>query len=211
MRGAPLREGRIEMKQKLAILIVAAVGCLALPAQAQHGDAGDNAPHPPAAQGPTDPEARAEDLRLNGKCDEAIPILRDLADRGFGFEIARYNLGLCQIDLGKVEQDSQRAASLKHEGARNIVKAANGGFASAQLSLVSVYLDGDGVAADPVEAGKWSLIYHANSTRQVLGMPDVSADLQARLDGVLTAKTWADAQSRADAWSPTAQNSDGQY
>jgi len=72
---------------------------------------------------------------------------------------------------------------------------------------VSLYLDANGVAGDPVEAGMWSLIYHANGTREVLGLPDISPDLQARLDAVLTAKTWAEAQSRANAWSPISQYS----
>jgi hypothetical protein len=43
----------------------------------------------------------------------------------------------------------------------------------------------------------------------VLGLPDISPELQARLDAALTPKTWADAQSRANAWSPIAQNSGG--
>ena len=210
------------MNRKLAILVLTAAGLLASQVQGQqqpNGPPGAGSMQAPAGESapqiivnpelPNEPEGRGEDLRLNGKCTEAIPIFRDLAARGAGFEIARYNLGLCLLDLAKAEPDAQRAASLKHEAAAQIMRAANGGFPGAQLGLVTLYLDGNGVGTDPVEAGKWSLIYHANGTRQVLGLPDVSHDLQARLDGVLTAKTWAEAQSRADAWFPAPQNQSG--
>lgn len=136
-----------------------------------------------------------------------MPIFRAIASRGAGFEIARYNLGLCQLDVAKAETDPQRAGNLAREGAANIRKAAEGSLPGAQLKLVSLYLDGVGVAPDAVEAGMWSLIYRSNGTRVVLGLPNVSPELQARLDAVLTAATWAQAQSRADAWMPTAQNS----
>ena len=202
------------MKHKWAILVLSAALCCALPAQAQMGGmgipgesptAGERAPQTTAPDVQSGAEGRAEDLRLRGKCDEAIPIFRAVAGRGAGFEIARYNLGLCLLDIAKAEPDAQRAASLAREGAANIEKAADGSLPGAQLKLVSLYLDGVGVAADPVEAGKWSLIYHANGTRIVLGLPNISSELQARLDAVLTAKTWAQAQSRADAWQPDSQ------
>jgi hypothetical protein len=207
------------MKHTRAIpIILSAALCFALPAQAQMGGmgipgegptAGESAPQTVVPDVPSGPEGRAEDLRLRGKCDEAIPIFRNLASRGAGFEIARYNLGLCQLDLAKTASDPQRAASLAQEGAANVRKAADGSLPSAQLKLVNIYLDGIGVAADPVQAGMWSLIYHSNGTREVLGLPDISSDLQARLNAALTAKTWAEAQARADAWSPAPQNSSG--
>jgi hypothetical protein len=204
------------MKHKSTILALSAALCFALPAQAQRGDMGipgesptkgESAPQTVSHEVPSGPEGRAEDLRLNGKCDQAIPIFRALAGRGAGFEIARYNLGLCLFDVAKAEPDAQRAAGLVREGAANIRKAADGAFPGAQLKLVSLYLDGVGVAQDPVEAGMWSLIYRANGTRVVLGLPNISPELQARLDAVLTAKAWAQAQSRADAWMPAAQSS----
>jgi hypothetical protein len=169
--------------------------------------AGEQAPQTVTPNIQSGAEGTAEDLRLRGKCDEAIPIFRALASRGSGFEIARYNLGLCQLDIAKGAADAQRAASLASEAAANIRKAADGGLPGAQLKLVSLYLDGTGVGADPVEAGKWSLIYHANGTRIVLGLPNVSSELQARLDAALTDKAWAQAQLRADAWQPDAQSS----
>ncbi len=73
---------------------------------------------------------------------------------------------------------------------------------------MSLYLDGVGVASDPVEAGKWSLIYHANGARYVIGLKDVPGALQARLDGVLDPTRWAEAQARANAWTPTVKDWD---
>ena len=156
---------------------------------------------------PPDPEANAEDLRLNGKCEQAIPIFRRLAERN-GFEIAQLGLGLCLLELSQIEPDAQRVASLQRDAAQSIVRAANGGLAKAQIRLVSLYLDGTGVASDPIEAGKWALLYHSNGERFVIGLPDVPHDLQNRLDNVLTATSWAQAQARASAWSPATRDWD---
>jgi hypothetical protein len=204
------------MKHKWAIL--SAVICLTSPAQAQMGGSranpgtgpiDPNGDQPPVHfELPTEPEARAEDLRLQGKCSEAVPILQRLAGKGADYAVSQYNLGLCLFDLGNAEPDAQHAASLRREAAGYIVQAANNGFAKAQKSLVTIYLDGTGVASDPVEAGKWSLIYHSNSMRIALGLPDLAPDVQTRLDSTLSDKNWAEAQSRAALWSPAPTNED---
>ncbi|HEY0106005.1 MAG TPA: hypothetical protein VGB91_07975 [Rhizomicrobium sp.] len=199
------------MKRKTALAVLSIALCLAFPARAQmrHGqdsiDPGVSGLPQPEAELPPDPEGKAEELRLAGNCREAVPILRQLAARGDGYELAQYNLGLCLLDLGKAEPDAQRAASLRLDGAAFVLNAANHNLPKAQASLAQMYLDGNGVARDPVEAGKWALLYHANGTRFALGLPNISADLQTRLDAVLTAATWAQAQARADAWAPAAQ------
>ena len=164
---------------------------------------------PPIAQprAPLDPEQRAEELRLAGQCAQAIPIYRRMVARG-GFEIAQFHLGLCLLDVSKSETDAQRAAALKQEGAQTIITAANGGLANAQIQLVSFYLDGIGVPVDPVKAGTWALIYHSNGSRFVIHLPDISPELQARLDSVLSPTNWAEAQSRANSWTPIARDWD---
>jgi hypothetical protein len=203
------------MKQKLAIVVLSALTCSAALAQSHVPGMGgtgsmDPGAAPPmpntSAQLPTEPEAWAEDRRLNGKCEDAIPIFRQLAARGAGYELAEYHLGLCLFDLSKTEPDAQRVVSLKHEAVDCIAKAAKKGLPNAQRSLVTIYLDGNGVDSDPMKAGMWALIYRANGARFVIGLPDISPDLQARLDSVLTDKNWSDAQSRADAWAPDSQN-----
>lgn len=208
------------MKYKRSAVLLAAIIGLGLQAQEKMpmdtGDAGQSGNYlvpgeeqkqaNPADALPTDPEARAEALRLSGKCPEAIPILRPLANRGAGYAIAQFHLGLCLFDVSKKDPDPEHAAKLKHEAAEWILQSANTGFPNAQFSLVIMYLDGYGTKADPVEAGKWSLIYHDNSMRDAIGLPDISEELQARLDKVLNEKSWAEAQSRADNWSPESQN-----
>jgi hypothetical protein len=203
------------MKRMVALVVLSVAVCLAAPALAQSGGYGGAGAEPIDPSGdpapvqnrlPADPEGKAEELRLAGKCDEAIPILRQLAAYGDGYELAQYNLGLCLLDTGKAAPDAVRAASLKAEAATFILKAANHNLPKAQASLAAMYLDGDGVARDPIEAGKWALIYRGNGARTALALPNISADLQARLDGVLTDVTWAEARARADAWTPVAQN-----
>ncbi len=100
------------MKRTLAFAILSAAVCLAAPvsAQMQGGNPADQPIDPGGDQLPTqtqlppDPEGKAEDLRLTGHCDEAIPILRRLAEGGDGYELAQYNLGLCLLDTAKAER-----------------------------------------------------------------------------------------------------------
>jgi hypothetical protein len=211
-------KARGEMKSGLAMLVVSLALLSSGTAMAQQGlrgpgtgnispEGGDSEPPSAPVRVPLDPEQRAEELRLAGKCQQAIPVYRRMVARG-GFEIAQFHLGLCLLDVSKSEPDAQRAATLKQEAAATIISAANGGLANAQIELVRLYLDGIGVAADPVEAGKWALIYHSNGSRFVISLPDISPELQARLDGVLNGTRWAEAQSRANSWSPAARDWD---
>jgi hypothetical protein len=169
-----------------------------------HGSRG-GADHGSRASG--DPEGTAEDLRLQGKCDKAVPMLRGMIDRN-GAEISQLNLGLCLLDLAKAETDAQRAADQRKEGASWILRAANAGFNKAEDEAVMLYLDGTGVAADPVEAAKWALLYHNNGIRLAIGLPDVTPDTKSRLDAALTRAQREEAQVRADSWTSTAQTTD---
>ena len=208
------------MISRFAIMISVLALCLSGPALAQQGlrgpgtgsispERGGSQEDEPVAKPslPLDPEQRAEELRLSGKCDQAIPIYRRMVARG-GFEIAQFHLGLCLLDVSKSESDTQRAAALKQEAAQTIINAANGGLANAQIQLVTFYLDGTGVPVDPIEAAKWALIYHSNGSRFVISLPDISPALQARLDGAVNATGWAEAQSRANSWSPVSKDWD---
>jgi TPR repeat protein len=203
------------MKRALAIAIFSASLCTGsqvfaqLPHHADDPTAASIDPNgdsfPQQIELPPDPEGKAEELRLHGKCNEAIPILRRLSTDERD-DIAQFNLGECLLDLGKTEPNAQRATVYKREGVQWIIKTANKGLPNAQSTLISVYLDGNGVEPDPVEAAKWALIYRENGTRMAIGMSDISHDLAVRLDSVLTEKTWDEAQSRASAWSPDPQN-----
>jgi hypothetical protein len=189
-----------------AALIVAS---LAAPAQAQYrggapsGPSGndqsygsphemphDDVPHPRSL----DAGSKAEDLRLKGHCDQAIPLLRGIVDDG-GSEIAQFNLGLCLLDVAAT--DTQHAADLKKEGTEWIVAAADAGLARAQSRAVSLLMD-----SDPVEAQKWAILYRGNPTRYSFGLPDLPDDVTGRLDKALTGLQKAEARKRANAWLP---------
>jgi hypothetical protein len=157
---------------------------------------------PQQIQLPPDPEGKAVELRLHGRCNEAIPILRNLTAINQNDEIAKFNLGQCLVDASKSDTDKSRASHDAYEGVQWMMEAANHGLPNAQEGLISVFLDGLGVARNPVEAGKWSLIYHSNGTRFALGMHDIPDELQARLDQALNEQTWDEAQAEADQWSP---------
>jgi TPR repeat protein len=154
-----------------------------------------------------DAEGIAEDQRMKGHCDIAIPTFRRLAALGEGYEGAEYNLGLCLLDIAKVEHDAQQTAD-QQEGIKHLVGAANAGFGKAQIRVIALYLDGKDVPVDPVEAQKWALIYHDNGTRLALGLPDIPPELRTRLDTALIGTMRADARKRADAWAPVTVASD---
>lgn len=200
---------------RLAVLMLAgtwwASQSLAMP-----GDAGDMGtvvtPGEEHGQSSTDPqssddsESTAENLWQNGKCKEAIPIFRRFAARGADYAISQDHLGLCLFNIANSVPDAAQAVGLRREAAQYIVESANNGFPNAQLQAVTIYLDGYGVAVDPVEAGKWSLIYQSNSMRYAIGLPDISDQLQARLDNALTGKRWDEARARASDWASTSQS-----
>lgn len=151
------------------------------------------------------PEGEAEELRLAGKCDRAVPILRRLVDSPQSFPISKFNLGLCLLDLAPAEKGAAKAAGLRKEGAAWILRAANAGFGQAEARAVGLYLDGVGVPVDPVEAQKWALIYHGNAMRFTLNLPDVPQAQRDRLDSTLSDAQQDQAQARADAWQPKVQ------
>jgi TPR repeat protein len=157
---------------------------------------------------PPDPVGAAEELRLSGRCNIAVPALRLFAEHGVGNEIAQFNLGMCLLDFAAKEHDAKPAGDMRQEGAQWIVQAANGGFGKAQAQAVVLYLDGTGVAVDPAEADKWALLYHDNGMRISIGMPDIGPAVKSRLDAALTDAMRAQGRSRADSWKQTAQASD---
>lgn len=169
-------------------------------------DGSDLKPH--TVKLPRDPVGAAEELRLSGRCNIAVPALRTFAEHGVGNEIAQFNLGMCLIDLAAKEHDAKQAGDMRQEGGQWIVQAANGGFGKAQAQCVVLYLDGTGVAADPAEADKWALLYHNNGMRISIGMPDIGPAVKSRLDAALTDAMRAQARTRADEWKQTAQATD---
>ena len=155
-----------------------------------------------------DPGSIAEGLRVEGKCDRAVGMLRPIAERGTGHEIAQFDLGLCLFDLAKADHDAKHAGDLRAEGADWVLRAANGGFAKAQAMAVVLYLDGTGVAADPVEADKWAILYHGNGMRLGIGLPDTPPDVRKRLDATVSDAQESEAKKRARDWTPPTQSAE---
>ncbi|HWA91928.1 MAG TPA: hypothetical protein VG889_17950 [Rhizomicrobium sp.] len=168
-----------------------------------YGLSNHDMPHDVARPVSKDAVAVAQDLRLKGKCDVAVPILRRISMRD-GSEISQLDLGLCLLDLASVEKDAKNAADMRVEAAQWIVRVADTGFAKAQAKAVALYLDAVGVAADPIEAEKWAILYHGNAMRFAVGLPDIAPDLAKRLDAALDDKARAQAEKRARAWAPVA-------
>ncbi|MBV8976936.1 MAG: hypothetical protein JO261_07865 [Alphaproteobacteria bacterium] len=201
------------------VFSVAAAAALAIPAQAQtmHPSAQSETYSTEAHQRPADDEAApvssdagaiGEDLRLKGKCDEAVPMLQPIALRGAGHEIAQLDLGLCLFDLARTAKEPADAKTKRQEGAAWVLRAANAGFAKAQAMAVVLYLDGTGVDADPVEAEKWAILYHRNGMRLGIGLPDTAPALRQRLDAALDDKKQDEAEARARAWTPPQVSAD---
>jgi hypothetical protein len=159
-----------------------------------------------APKGGSDPESYAEGLRKAGRCDQALATLRDLADKGAGYEISQFNLGLCLLDLAP--KDPPHAAEMRQEAATWILGAANANYSNAQQKAVLLYLDGTGVPVDPAEAEKWALLYGDNGMRLTLGLPDIAPDVRARLDKALVGDLRVQGHRRANAWTPVSSNLD---
>ena len=209
-----MKKAAHKMRKALSLAACAIVAVLAMPAAAQERppaigdiDTPDGSDlKPKKVKLAPDPIGAAEDLRLSGRCDIAVPALRPRAERGAGNEIAQFNLGMCLLDLAAKEHDAKQAGDMRQEGARWIVQAADGGLGKAQAQAVVLYLDGTGVAVDPAEADKWALLYHDNGMRISIGMADIRPAVKSRLDDALTDAMRAQARTRADAWK-TAQAS----
>jgi TPR repeat protein len=206
------------MKNLIVTVVCLIAATLAAPAQAQRAgpvgptqDSYGPTPHQtPDDDGVVSPVSRdpgsiAEGLRVEGKCDRAVGMLRPIAERGAGHEIAQFDLGLCLFDLAKADHDAKHAGDLKAEGADWVLRAANGGFAKAQAMAVVLYLDGTGVAADPIEADKWAILYHGNGMRLGIGLPDTPPDVRKRLDATVSDTQEAEAKKRARDWTPQVQ------
>lgn len=129
------------------------------------------------------------DIAANGDCsEETITILTCYAYRGHGYEGAQTALGLCQTQNKNTT-----------EGVNWLTRAANSGWPDAQKALVGIYLKGDGVAADKIEAGKWAQLYRKNPSLLSLGVqPDKKINEQIRAE--LSQSERIEASVRADHW-----------
>jgi hypothetical protein len=202
------------MKTIAGVIAVCLVVTLSAQVHAQEDDTGaaqnnaDVDPRITAYKDHNNPEIIAEGLQRNGKCDEAVPIYRRLVAAQSRHEELQFNLALCLFALAKAQHDVKQMQALNQEGAEWILRAADAGVEKAQAMAVLLYLDGTGVAADPVEAGKWAYIFHDNGTRLALGEPDIDPAVRDRLNAALTGDKRREAHARADSWTPAGEQAE---
>ncbi len=138
---------------------------------------------------------RALNRQERGDCAGAMPDLERLAGIGRGWELAQVTLAECVLETSS---DTGRALSL-------VTLAAQSNNSKAQATLSRFYLDGVGVAADPLAAGQWYLLSQKSAIEGLGDSNTAVLDLRDRLNDLLSAADWAEAQIRADAWSPDYQ------
>ncbi|MDR3518499.1 MAG: hypothetical protein P4M00_22110 [Azospirillaceae bacterium] len=153
-----------------------------------------------------DPYEQASRLQDKGDCAKAVALFQPLAARGRGYEMAQFNLGQCLLVTAAAASSPQEAQTQRVQAAGWIVKAADSRVAIAQEAAERLYLDGVGVAADPVEAGKWALLFKHNSLRLEVGPATADPELERRLMHQLSAAQWQQAAIRADRWQPVEQS-----
>lgn len=160
---------------------------------------------PPTQGRQADEYQQAMAYKQNNDCPHAIPLLEPMAKRGHGFEVAQYELGQCLIETARAAASPADVARTRADGAAWILKAANSDIPAAQEEAIHLYQDGIGVAADPLEAGKWLLVLERNPLRRVYGPADIDPSVEKALRKTLTSAQWAEAQARADRWQPVDQ------
>ena len=162
---------------------------------------GNSEPPPPAGS-----YEAASAFIADGKCDRAVPVLEPVARQGRGFEVAQDQLGVCQLQLAQKIADPALRSQRQAEAAKWILTAGNSGVTSAQQHLARMALDGIGMPADKIEAGKWATLFRRNPMRLQLGPSELDPALDKQLRDSLSSADWAAATARADQWRPTIQD-----
>jgi TPR repeat protein len=139
-------------------------------------------------------------LKQKGDYAGAIKLLEPEAKWGRGYELAQQQLGECYIEAAAKEPNAEVADAARKKGLGWIIKAADGGQASAQEELIHLSIEGGAFKVEPAEAGKWYLIWKRNPTRYAGGVRDLDPKLVDRLKKTLTEADWTEAQNRATAW-----------
>lgn len=183
---------------RLAFIVSLGLGALALGACSDSGEArrrDDSGNLIPTAR-ELDPAGTlyAETVAKSetGDCSpETVNVLTCFAYRGQGYEGAQNALGQCLLRAGQ-----------SADGLAWIRRAANAGGADAQKRLAQIYVTGEIVPQDNVEAATWNKLYLRNAFLLSLGIqPDRS--ISERLSGTLSAEEDAAADRRVYAWRPT--------
>ena len=144
-------------------------------------------------------------LKNEGNCEDAVPLLRPMAEMGYGYEIAQYHLGDCLLILAANQSDAGKAETHQALGLHWLLKAGHSNNADAQGKLAALYFDGDVVSQSRIDAGKWYLLYMRNPIQLKVGAVPLEPGLERSLLDELRPLEWVEATVQADAWQVVTQ------
>lgn len=189
----------------LTRLCAAAIGLflLATAAEAQSPDmmshtVNDNhiKPLPPTSYA-LNPYEAALKFKQQGDFAKAIEILEPEAKRGRGFEQAMLVLGQCYIASADKAPTPDAAFDATKKGAAWIRGAAESGSTAAQEEMARLSLAGGRFKVEPIEAGKWYLMWKNNPARFTAIPKPFDPALEQKLKGMLTDAQWDQAAQAA--------------
>lgn len=186
---------RLSLPLAALCLILAASGALAQPQ-----DHSVSATHiKPPTTGPLllNPYEAALKLEQMGDYAHAIELLEPEAKQGAGYEMAQLELGRCYLATANKAATPEVAVEATKKGGAWIQTAAEGGLGEAQEQMARLYIEGGRFKVEPVEAGKWYVLWKANPKRfQAVSKP-FDPKLEQKLKATLTDAQWAQAREAA--------------
>ncbi len=166
----------------------------------RRGPGGNQPPERNGAQGLNLNERfkRAQSFWQQGDFESAVPLFREIALNGSGFENSQYMLGDSLVRLG--EKDGVFSANYL-EGLSWLRRAADAGWPEAQAKLMSIHFSGPAQMINLREAAFWREVYLHNIKRQRVGFVPTEEAVLSELDAALTEQQRAEAKTRATTWS----------
>jgi hypothetical protein len=180
----------------LALIFVFAVSGAAAQSQ-DHSVGASHIKQAPDKTVPLNPYEVALKLKQEGNYARAIELLEPEAKQGHGFEMAQLVLGQCYIANADKAPTPEEAVEATKKGGAWIEAAAEAGLSDAQEQMARLYTEGGRFKVEPVEAGKWYMLWKANPNRfQAVSKP-FDPKLEQKLKSTLTDAQWAQARQAA--------------
>ena len=148
---------------------------------------------------------RALKLIQKKLCERAQEVLDPMIKQGVGSEVALLDIGTCYMQEALDTSNADEARRLRETGVGWVLRAGNAGLRRAEEELVRQYIDGEVFLTNPVEAGKWYLLWKANRSGYAITPPEFDEKLEQKLQSMLTTADWVSARDRALAWRPVYQ------
>ena len=148
----------------------------------------------PTLYSPYEAALRLEQL---GLYDKAIELLEPEAKQGPGYEMAQLELGRCYLGIAAKAATPAVALEATKKAGAWIETAAEAGLSEAQEQMARLYIEGGHFKVEPVEAGKWYVLWKGNPRRfQAVNKP-FDPKLEQKLKTTLTDAQWAQARQAA--------------